>query len=189
MAFTLRQWVTRSATLALSGEDMLSTPILDPEDIAETYAHQVMFEVSEEIASDPNMRSLITEAITIALTNGVGTLPSRVLTKFLSEAVLSDPADATVVEKMVFLPWEDFIRAPIDTNRGYFSVRGTSIYLVRPGSAYTPGAGMTGNISLSVPAAFDMPTLETDTIVVPLRVELALVDRLAERLRPPRKAA
>lgn len=188
MAFHLKQWVNRSIALALSGEDMTSTPILDPEDIAETWAHHCMYEVTETFASDETTRRLVTETITIALTNGVGALPSRVLTQFLPEAVVSDPADATVVRRMTWLPWEDFIRAPIDANRGYFSTKGSSFYLVRPGAAYTPGVGMTGNVDVTVAAGFDMPANETAAITVPLRVEVALVQALAEKLRPRRAA-
>lgn len=187
--FTLKAWVNRSITLALAGQDLLTSPMLDPEEIAEAHAHHVMREVAEEFAADPLLAPYVTETVTVALTNGTGTLPTRVLEQFLTTAVVSDSADATVAEKMRFLAWDDFVRAPIDTNRGYFSVKGTSFYLVRPGAAYTPGSGMTGNIDITTQAAIDWPANESATIAATLKFELALVERLALRLAPVRKAA
>jgi hypothetical protein len=141
-----------------------------------------MREVAEEFAADESLRPYVTETVTIALTNGVGTIPTRVLENFLPQATVSDPALATVVSKMVFLPWEDFTRAAADSDRGYFSVKGTSFYLVRPGSAYAAGSGMTGNMDVAVAAAVDMPASESATITCPLKFELALVQRLAEKI-------
>lgn len=189
MAFNLRQWVTRSIALALAGEDMLTTSVLDPEDIAETYAHHVMYEVCEEFAADPNLSSLVTESLTVALTNGIGTLPEKALVRFLSKAVVSDPADATLARKMRYLPWEAFIRQNTsNANRGYFSVNALNQFaLIRPSAAYTPGTGMTGNITLTIPTAPDMPANETATITVTRQVEEALVRRLAEKIRVPRR--
>ncbi|HWT01202.1 MAG TPA: hypothetical protein VN256_13215 [Pyrinomonadaceae bacterium] len=188
MAFTLKQWINRASDLALSGEDLNVSAVLDPEQIAESWAHHVMREVAEEFAADPMLAPYVTETVTIALTNGAGTLPSRVLEGFISDdRVVLSTSDATVAEKMRFLPWDDFIRAPADTNRGYFSVKGTSFYYVAPGSAYTPGSGVTGNVDLTTFAAVDMPASESATITCPLRLELALVERLATKIRVPRR--
>jgi len=187
MAFSLKQWTTRSIALALAGEDMNTTPVLDPEDIAEAYAHHCMFEVAELFAADPATRHLVTETITIALTNGAGTIPSRVLPAYVPFATVTDPADPAMGRKMRWVPWEDFIRTVADANRGYFSSKGTTLYLTRPSAAYVEGAGMTGNISLTTAAAVDMPATESATIAVPLRIELALVEALAAKLRVPRR--
>lgn len=189
MAFSLRQWIERSATLALAGEDMLTVPTLDPEETAETWAHHVMFEVSEGLASDSATHPLVETTVTVALTNGVGTLPSKVLINYLPKATVTRAGDATMARKLRYLPWHEFVR-PLSTRFGSFSVRdGSEFNLVLPGATYTPGSGYTGNVSLITACAYDMPATESATISVPLKVEELLVRALAEKLVAKRRAA
>lgn len=182
MAFTLKQWMVRSTVIALQGEPENSV-LADIDDTAEALAHEVMVEVCEEAGRDPNLAPLVTETVTIALTTGTGTIPTKMLVEFLPIATVNDPADATLSRKMRFLPWKDFIRPSIST-LGYFSARNiTSFSMTRPGTAYNPASGMTGNIEVIIPCAPDMPAAESTTITVARKIEELLVKRLAERLK------
>lgn len=183
MPFTLKQWTTRALAIALVGED--ESAYQSAEDSAEALAHHVMYEVAEELASDPATAPLVEETVTVALTNGVGALPAKVLTRHLRRATVFDSADATLSRKVRYLPWRKFVR-PLTSRYGSFSVKaGTAFYLVRPGSTYTPGSGMTGNVEITTACAPDMPATESATISVPLKVEEMLVERLAARLKIP----
>ncbi len=183
MAFTLRQWLTRAIAVASAGEDDTANPLLNVEDSAEALAHHVAFEVAEQFASDPRTLPLVEETVTISLTNGVGTLPSKVLVNALPRATVTRSADATMAKKMRYLPWRDFVRS-LSSRFGSFSVRnGTQFNLVLPGATYTPGTGLTGDVSLTAACAPEMPATDSATIAVHLKVEEALVRRLAERLK------
>lgn len=189
MAFTLQQWVQRSLDIASGGQTYAHAKVFQGEVTAEALAHQVMIEVCTQFAGDPATglaptAQLVLETMTISMTNGLGAVPTRALIDFIPYATVEDPADATLGKKMRWLPWKDFIRPSLLTY-GYFTVNAqTTLYLTRPGSSYTPGAGMTGSIALTIPCAVDMPSSETATILCARQVEIALVKALAEYLKP-----
>lgn len=185
MAFTLSQWINRAIAIAQAGEDQNTSITLNVDDTAEALCSNVMFEVAEAFASDPLLALYVTESVTLALVNGTIALPSRVLTKFMPDASVADPADAAMAEKMRWASWAEFIR-PLDNTLGYFAVVGQNFFMTRPTVSYSPGTGMTGNVSLTIPCTYDMPASETATITVPLKVEEQLVLKLAERLKPQR---
>lgn len=183
MAFTLSQWVARSITIALQGGETEESVYQEAIDIAEAMAHAVMVEVCEDAARGEAL--LVTETVTIALANGTGVLPTKVLSEFLPTATVEDPSDATMANKMRYLPWRDFARPSISTY-GYFTMRNqTEFDMTRPGTGYVPGAGYTGNISLTIPCVTDMPGSQTATITVNRKIEQLLVARLAERMKGP----
>lgn len=122
--------------------------------IAELLVPRVATWVAQRAAVDPARRGLVTTKFVIALVNGVGPMPADALAEYMKFAAVNDPADPTMARKMRWIAhWPEFIR-PLDLTLGYFTVtdNGTGFVMTRPGVAYSPVAGMTGNIELSIPA-------------------------------------
>lgn len=182
MSLTLQSLVDRAVNIALAGRDITALS-LNVEDIAEDLAPTVFYGIARRAASDPRRKGLVENTLTVALTNGVGTLTAVPLIEFMDDSTVSDPADATMSKKMRYIrQWRDFIR-PLDSTLGYFIVKnGTEFNMTRPGSAYTPGSGMTGNVSLTAPCVPQIPTLATDTIVIAPGLEEEAVLALAEAI-------
>lgn len=132
-------------------------------------------------------RALTLKGNSVALTNGVGSVPAGVLVGLLGEpdVVVSDPADATMARKMRHVPeWSEFVR-PLTSFFGYFTVRGASaeFYLTRPGASYTPGAGMTGVVELTAHNSPVVPSLASDPVVGADEVLEAALLIIAEGLK------
>lgn len=122
--------------------------------VAQLLVPRVATWVAQRAARDQARRALVMTKFTIALVNGTGPMPADALAEYMVHGAVSDPADATLAKKMRWVPeWSEFIR-PLDLSLGYYTVtdNGSDFVMTRPGVAYTPGVGMTGNIDLTVPA-------------------------------------
>lgn len=150
--------------------------------IADLLLPNVLRWVAQRAAADPNRRASVTTQFTLALVNGQVTLPDTVLVDFMPTASVADPADATMAKKMRWIAnWAEFIR-PLDNTLGYFTVTGGGLIfrMTRPGSSYVPGAGMTGNVELSVPAR---PAINAGIITAAKEIELEALTHLAAALK------
>lgn len=150
--------------------------------VAELLVPRVLTWVAQRAAADPARRSLVTTKFAVALVNGVGPVPADALTEYMKFAAVNDPADPTMARKMRWIAhWDQFIR-PLDSTLGYFTVtdNGTDFVMTRPGVAYAPGAGMTGNIELSIPAK---PAVAAGNITSPPEIDQEAVLALTAALK------
>lgn len=162
----------------------------DASSLAEAIVPRVIYHLYEAMAADQAKRVGVLEAHTIALTNGSGTIPARVLYKCLPDSAMADPADATVAKKMRYVhDFREFIR-PLDNTLGYYVAIGGTLLLTRPAASYTPGSGMTGNMTLTTPSIPDMSAwTATGTITLPGEIEVEIVPAIVQSVRDaaPRK--
>lgn len=176
MSFTLQSLVDSAVFLA--GDQGVNKDV-----VADILVPRVIYYVYEKAAEDEHKRQLILANSTLALTSGSVALPATVLVRCMKYAAVADPADATVAQKMRWVRWDGFIRA-LDIAFGYFTVLGTTFYMTRPGTAYTPGSGMTGNVTLTTPQVPDMSAWAAGTTIsVPGEIEDELLPTLARGIR------
>lgn len=148
----------------------------------------VFYEVSRRYAVDPKRRPLTLAIFSLSFTNGVATLPVAVLTEFLEFGVMANAGDATQTKKFRYVSWTEFTR-PLDSTLGYFSVNtetntsvNTKIYVTLPGAAYIPGAGLTGTLTLTTPAAVAVPTVESNPVLAPQEIQSDIILALGRAL-------
>lgn len=181
MTITLQEMIDRAAQIALAGTDPTLSPVLDVEMTAEALLPHVFAAVEMECAASPRRRSFLRKSKTVAVSNGAGALADDVLTKYLSDAVLSDPADRTKLYAWV-PEWIDFVR-PKDRRLGYYSVNGQTLAMIEPGATYDAAAGFTGDVELVIPCGLTLPTLATDPVVIHPELADDIVLRLAAALK------
>lgn len=149
---------------------------------AEALASTAMRSLAMGVAADPEKRHTLIRNVTIALTNGVGTIPDTVLLDYLCSATLSNPSDVT--EDYAYVPYWDDYRETSDRRLGYFTNRGSALDVTQPSVAYTAGSGLTGNVDLSTPTAPVPPAAATDPITnLPAELEPDLISLLARLLK------
>lgn len=157
--------------------------------VAETLVAPVIYWCTLQAALDPHRRQMTMVSSTIALTNGVGALPTTVLVQCMKYAALADPATATTAKKMRFVQnWNEFIR-PLDSTLGYFTViestYANTLYVTLPGSSYTPGSGYTGNVTLTTPTTPTLPAAAGTTITANNELQYEFLKTLAAAIADP----
>lgn len=167
--------------MALSGADASQSSLLNPEQTAESLVSNVFRNATLTICADPDKRALLMRSHTIALTTGVGTLPTTILMECLFTGSVSDPDDATVAKNMSYVPeYFDFTEAKaFEPRLGYWTVianttTGNVIRYIRPSDSVET---KTGNIALVVVTVPTIPALHTDTLNAPQEfINLALAE-------------
>ena len=174
--------------MAITIQDLVDTACLLAGDAGRKRGHdaellipRVLTWVGQRAASDPKRRALVATTHTLALVDGEALLPANVLIEFMDQATVSDPADPALARKMRWIPeWREFIR-PLDQSLGYFTVvQGSGFHLTRPGTVYTPGAGMAGDIDLTTPTK---PAVSSGLISTQPEVEQEIILALVAALR------
>lgn len=147
---------------------------------AEPLIPRVLTEATRRLGADPNRRNGVLATSVVGLVNGSGPFPANALVEFMGFAAVADPADPAMAKKMRWIPdWREFIR-PLDLTLGYFSVLGPTLFLTRPGTAYAPGAGMTGNIDLTT---VTRPAVVAGNITMGADIEQEAINLMATALR------
>lgn len=164
---TLQEFVHRAVGIA-NQDRPTSVAAVSAELASEAMVSSVFYRAAKQIWKDRNRRALVMDHSIIVLTAGTGTVPTNLLMESLAEAVVSDPADATMAAKMRNVRnWAEFIR-PLDPVLGYFIVIGTNdFHMTRPGTAYNPSSGMTGNVTLTAALVPPVPAAPGNAIVAP----------------------
>jgi hypothetical protein len=184
---TYEEFIATACQMALSGADASKSSLLNPEQTAESLVSNVFRNITLIINADPDKRSLLRRTHTVALTTGVGTLPTTILMEALTGATISDPDDATVAKNMSYVPdYFDFLDAKAYEPRlGYWHVSantttGNTISYVRPADA---APAKTGNITLVVVTVPTVPATSGATLDAPQEfINLALAE-LSNALR------
>lgn len=168
---TYAEFIATSAQMALAGADASQSALLDMEQTAESLVSSVFRSVTLIINGDPDKRAILRRSNTIALTTGVGTLPSTILMECLSGATLTDPDDSLIAQDMSYVPeYYDYLDAiGYETRLGYWhvsanSTTGNTIRYVRPADT---AETKTGNIVLTVVTVPTIPATSTTTLDAP----------------------
>jgi hypothetical protein len=165
---------------ALAGGDQLRSALLDADMTMESLVQQVFQQVALRYAGgDSDSQSLLRATHTVALTNGVGTLPDEALTSCIWGSSVDVDGEPLIGPAMSYIPWISFTQ-PSDNLLGYYSVRGnTEFYWIDPNETYTPGAGRTGNVEVTIASVPLVPASASDPVDVPSECFSDLVTALA----------
>jgi hypothetical protein len=155
--------------------------IVDQLGIADTLFPIVSQAVSEAIATDEYKRSLLRREKSITLVAGTATLTDDVLTKFIADSVLFDPASLT--KKYAWRDYPQFVRRS-DPRLGEYTLRGGTLLMVRdPNQQFAVPLTATGARTLVVPCVVVKPATAATAIDAPDEVISDLDEALSTVLR------
>lgn len=154
---------------------------------AESMVPSVFQDVAIRAAADPEKRSLLRRTHTVAMTNGVGTLPDEALTSCKYGASISDPADDSIAQVQTLVPeWPDFVqtRSGIQSELAWWIIKGDDqLFYVEPNASYDPASGFTGNIEITIASVPEIPATPGATLDVPGEILSDLLSAMALALR------
>ncbi len=178
---TYEQLLYSSVNNALRGVLPAQSAAIDAIGIADTLFPIVSQSVSEAAAADEYKRSLLRREKSIMLVAGTATLTSDVLTKYIADSTLVDPANLS--KKYSWRDWPQFIRTS-DRRLGKYTLRqGDTLQVVEPNSAFSIPLTATGARTLVVPCSVVKPATATDDIDCTDEVLSDLDEALSEALR------
>ena len=181
MPTTYQQLIYSAVTNALRGMEPNASPNLDAEMIAESLFAEVAQAVSEAAAADEYRRSLLRRSKALALVAGSATLTDDVLTKFIADATLFDPA--ALSKHYTWRDYPDFVRRS-DSRLGVFTLSDGVMLLVRePGQQFVVPLTATGVRTLVTPCVVVRPTLATDPVDAPDEIISDIIEALGDTLR------
>ena len=184
MAITLQQLIDQAISIASRGVDASVSPSLAAEMVTEDLIGTVFQQVSQTVAKDPTRRSLLRRTISVFFTDGSNApLDQTVLTEYLSESMLYDPADLAKQYSWVS-QFENFIRKS-DRRIGFYSVNESTINIIEPNAVYAVLTGLTGDRNLVIPCTIAKPATAASAVVVRDELIDDLVMGLADELRNP----
>ncbi len=165
---------------ALRGTLALQNPAVDAVGIADTLFLIVSQAVCESAAMDEYKRSLLRREKSLTLVAGSATLTDDVLTHYIADATLIDPA--TLTRRYAWRDYPDFIKRG-DRRIGIFCVRGTLFQMIDPNVGFTVPLTATGARTLTIPCVVVKPALATDQVDCPDEILSDLDEALANALR------
>lgn len=136
--------------------------------------------VSEAAATDENKRSLLRRPKSVTLAAGIATLTDDVLTKYIVDATLIDPASLT--KKYAWRDYPDFVRRG-DRRLGVFSLQGVSLLVIEPNAGFAVPLVATGARTLTIPCCVVKPAAHTDDVDCPDAILSDLDEALSDTLR------
>lgn len=178
---TYEELLRSAMSNATRGMPPAQSAAIDALSIADTLFPIVSQAVSEAAAADEFKRSLLRRVKSITLAAGSATLSDDVLTKYVADATLFDPANLN--RRYAWRDYPNFVKTS-DPRMGEFTVRGGTILMVRdPGQAFAVPLTASGARSLITPCVVVKPALATDDVDAPDEVISDLDEALAESLR------
>jgi len=149
--------------------------------IAQTLFPEVAQSVSETAAANEYKRSLLRREKALTLVAGTATLTDDVLTHYIADAVLLDPA--TPSRRYAWRDYPDFVRRG-DRRIGIFTLKGGDTFqVIDPNVGFTVPLTTAGARTLVVPCVVVAPAAYTDDVDCPDELISDLVDALSEALR------
>lgn len=180
MAITYQQLIDLAIEQALAGAAEQAEG--DIEVRAEALASAAMVAMAARVAGDNEQRHSLIRPLTIALTNGTGTIPDTVLLNYLCASTLVNPAD--LLEDYAYVPYFDDYRETSDRRLGYFHNQVTTLYVTQPVVPFSASTGLTGNVTLTTSTCPVPPAAATSAILnLPSELEEDLIGTLASMLR------
>jgi hypothetical protein len=193
---TYAQFIALACQQALSGQNPLTSPILDIEMTAETLVPTVFQDVAMSYAADPDKRNILRRTHTLTLTNGVADLPDEALSAGKAGAVINDPTDVTVAQNAAMVwYWNDFV-APrsgllsqipqwiINDDDGLLN----TFHYLEANETYDPSSGFTGSLEIMISSVPEIPATAGTALSVPGEALSDLISALASALRNQMKA-
>lgn len=178
---TYEQLLYSALNNALRGMPPEQSAAIDAIGIADTLFPTISQAVSEAAAADKFKRSLLRRQKTVTLSAGTATLTSDVLTKYIADATLFDPA--VLSKRYAWRDYPDFVRYS-DRRLGVFTIQGGSTLLVRePGQQFVVPLTATGARTLVTPAVVVKPATASTAIDCPDEILSDLDEALSEALR------
>ena len=149
--------------------------------IADTLFPTVSQAVCEAAAASEYRRSLIMRQKAITLVAGTATLSSDVLTHYIPDSVLIDPALTT--KRYAYRQYPDFIRRG-DRRLGIYTLQGgDTLQVIEPNVGFTVPLVATGTRTLTVPTVVVKPASATTAIDCVDEILSDLDEALANALR------
>lgn len=176
----LRELIQRALDIAMQG---LNSPVLraTAESAVEPLLPVVFGQLSAELASKSSTRHLLRRTKDLTVTNGVAPVTDDMLTEYIREATLFDPADFSKIYSLA--DWDVLVRGGLDSRIGHFAMSEGNITVVEPGSEYDPATSFDIALKLTIPCALAVPAIGVD-IGEPAEVTDMLIARLAAALKP-----
>ena len=165
---------------ALRGMLPEQSAAIDAVGIADTLFPVVSQAVSETAATNEYKRSLLRREKSVTLSAGQATLTGDVLTHYIADATLIDPAFLT--KHYAWRDYPDFIRRG-DRRLGVFSLQGTTLLVIEPNANFTVPLTASGARTLTVPCIVIKPATGTDDIDCPDEILSDLDEALSNALR------
>ena len=149
--------------------------------IADTLFPIVSQAVCEAAAASEYRRSQVMQQKSVTLTAGTATLTDDVLTHFICDAVLIDPAVLT--KHYAYRQYPDFVKRG-DRRIGIFTLQGgVTLQVIEPNAGFAVPLTATGVRTLTVPCLVVKPALATDVLIVDPNILSDLDEALALSLR------
>lgn len=178
---TYEQLLYSAINNALRGIPPEQSAAIDTIGIADTLFPTVSQAVSEAAAANEYKRSLLRRQKSITLTAGQATLTADVLTHYVADSTLIDPASLS--KKYAWRDYPQFIRKS-DTRLGkYTLVGGNTLQVVEPNANFTVPLIASGARTLTIPCVVIKPALSTDQIDATDEIISDLDEALANALR------
>jgi len=160
-----------------AGSDPTLSPVADAEVTAIALFQNVVRTVYSERAVDDRYRFDITEQFTIPIVAGAGTLPDRVMRKFLAHADFFDDLGNQEIS---------FVRYRIDSNGNNYTDQLGYVRVSADGSLVYGAPGdpaFTGDLYCVVPSFPSLPADPTTEVGLPDDVQDEIVIKLAKAIR------
>lgn len=166
---------------ALRGSVALANPAVDAMPLAQTLFPEVSQSVSEAAAANEYKRSLLRREKSLTLVAGTATLTDDVLTHYIADATLIDPA--VLNKRYAWRDYPDFVKRG-DKRIGVFTLKGGNTFqVIDPNVGFAVPLTTTGARTLNVPCVVVAPAVYTDQVVCPAEIESDLIEALSEALR------
>lgn len=165
---------------ALHGVLPEQSAAVDAIGIADTLFPVVSQAVSEAAAADEFKRSLLRREKSVTLVAGLATLTSDVLTRYMADATLLDPA--TLTKKYTWRDYSHFVRTS-DRRLGEFTCNGTTLMVRDPNQSFAVPLTASGARTLIIPCVVVKPATATTAIDCPDEILSDLDEALSEALR------
>lgn len=177
---TYEQLLYSAVNNALRGVAPEQSAAIDAVGIADTLFPVVSQEVCEAAATNEYKRSLLRRPKSITLVAGEAALTDDVLTRYIADATLIDPASLS--KKYAWRDYPDFVRRG-DRRLGVFSLQGITLLVIEPNAAFTVPLTATGARTLTIPSVVVKPALPTDDLDCPDEILSDLDTALSSALR------
>ena len=181
MAISYQELIYSAINNALRGVDPQPSPSVDATMIAETLFPIVSQSVSEAAAANEYKRSLLRRQKSITLAAGQATLSDDVLTHYIADSTLIDPA--TLTKKYAWRDYPQFIRSSDRRLGKYTLVGGDTLQVVEPNASFTVPLTASGARTLTIPCVVVKPAAATDPVDCPDEIASDLMEALSEALR------
>jgi len=176
---TWNQLITLAINTAVAGTDADNNPIIKQRLEAGGMTDQALQAIADIVAGNPEIRARLEKRFTVALTNGVGTIPAGMLVQFLREGSVKDE------DQSMFPSGNPYSRVKFANDfftdsqllLGRYCLIDNRVYACQPGIAdYTQ---FSGNLIIDAPFT---PTAADMSTTVPDELTNDLVAMLAKHL-------